>query len=83
MKYSNVNRPPDDDPGRNWFYMNKGEYLIMRAKRSEFSKVAHLEDITLQTTIALRIVIELLKRNVKKGLVRLTEQDSKKSPSWL
>lgn len=47
--------------------------------RSEFEKVKHLEGIAIygDNIIRLRIVIELLKRNVKKGLITLSVEDYK------
>jgi len=77
MKFTNSHLPPDDDPSCNWFYLSKGKYIAMHAQKSEFTKVKHLEDITFRTSIylRLRIVVELLKRNIKKGVVKLTEAD--------
>ena len=60
----------------NWFYLKNGEYLIFSAIKSQRDKVKHLEDLVLygDPIIRLRIVIELLKRNIKKGSLKLNRQ---------
>ncbi|ACU05918.1 hypothetical protein [Pedobacter heparinus] len=75
LKYSNNNDPETG----NWFYMKEGKYVIFHGIRSEFEKVKHLEGIAIygDNIIRLRIVIELLKRNVKKGLITLSVEDYK------
>lgn len=61
----------------NWFYMKEGKYLILHGIKSDYEKVKHLESIALygENIIRLRVVIELLKKNVKDGILKLTEKD--------
>ena len=63
----------------NWFYMKDGQYVILSGIKSDFKKVSHLEGISIygDNIIRLRLVIELLKKNVKKGLLSLSVQDYK------
>ncbi|MBB6130390.1 hypothetical protein [Mucilaginibacter lappiensis] len=76
LKYSSSNTNPKDG---NWFYMKEGKYVIFSGIKSEYEKVIHLEGIALygDNIIRLRIVIELLKKNVKDGLLELFESDYK------
>jgi hypothetical protein len=63
----------------NWFYMKDGKYVILSGIKSELEKVRHLEGISIygDNIIRLRLVIELLKKNVKRGLINLSEEDYK------
>lgn len=63
----------------NWFYMKEGNYVVLSGIRSEFEKVNHLERIAIygENIIRLRIVIELLKKNVKRGLLTLSVEEYK------
>ncbi|PWG79179.1 hypothetical protein [Pararcticibacter amylolyticus] len=72
---SNENRQADGK----WFYMKDGHYTILSGIRSDFDKVKHLEAGAIygDNIIRLRIVIEFLKRNVKDGLVELSEDQYK------
>ncbi|HYF66982.1 MAG TPA: hypothetical protein VD884_02550 [Ohtaekwangia sp.] len=62
-----------------WFYMKDGKYVIFSGIKSELKKIRHLEGIAVygDNIIRLRLVIELLKKNVKNGLLTLSEQDYK------
>lgn len=62
-----------------WFYLKEGKYVILAGIRSEFEKVNHLEGISIygENIIRLRIVMELLKKNVKKGKLTLSIEDYK------
>ncbi|MCP9747819.1 hypothetical protein [Lacihabitans sp. CS3-21] len=62
-----------DSPEGNWFYTNNGDYHILSAIETEYSKAKHLESISIygDWVIRLRVVIELLKRNEKIGLINL------------
>jgi len=76
LKYSaNVNCSPEG----NWFYMKEGNYMIFSSIKSEFEKVRHLEGISMydDSIIRLRVVIELLKKKVKQGKVKLSIEDYK------
>jgi phage terminase large subunit-like protein len=80
MKYSkNIQQPTADYSSGNWFYVEKGNYYILAAIKSDFAKVRHLESMVMHTDIRirLRIVIELLRRNVKNGLINLNEENFK------
>ncbi len=72
LKYSNNN-----EIGGNWFYVKEGDYFIFSAIKSDFEKVCHLEGIGIYGDIILRlrVVIELLKRNISRGIISLSEQD--------
>ncbi|MCY1517991.1 hypothetical protein D9M68_526950 [compost metagenome] len=72
LKYSNNNQL-----NGNWFYMKNGDYFAFSAIKSSFDKVSHLEGIAIYGDIILRlrIVIELLKKNIRKGLVVLSEKE--------
>ena len=76
LKYNSI-----DDGALNgsWFYMKEGKYVILAGARSEFENVRHLEGIAIygDNIIRLRLVIELLKKNVKRGLIKLSEKDYK------
>ena len=76
LKYSPRNLNSNEG---NWFYMSDGKYLILSGIKSEYEKVKHLEGIALygDNIIRLRIVIEMLKKNVKSGLLKLSESDYK------
>ncbi len=76
LKYNSSNTNPLNG---NWFYMNEGKYLIFSAIRSEYEKVKHLEGIALygDNILRLRIVIELLKENVRNGIIKMSEKDYK------
>lgn len=77
MKYSNLDHTHIDDSSGNWFYIDKGKYFIIRGIRSEYEKVRHLEGISMHTdaVVRLKIIIELLKKNVKNSLIDLTVND--------
>lgn len=74
LKYSN-NKQIDG----NWFYVKEGKYFAFSAHKSNYEQVYHLEGISLYGDIILRlrVVVELLKRNIKKGLLTLTEKQFK------
>ncbi|RQO80219.1 hypothetical protein DBR40_00960 [Pedobacter sp. KBW01] len=59
--------------------MKDGKYVILSGIKSELEKVRHLEGISIygDNIIRLRLVIELLKKNVKRGLINLSEEDYK------
>lgn len=63
-------------PNVNWFYLKDGNYLLFSAIKSQRENVKHLEDMVLYVDpiIRLRIIIELLKRNIKKGSLKLSKQ---------
>lgn len=65
------------DLNGNWFYMKDGDYVILSGIRSEFEKVKHLEGIAIygDNIVRLRVVMELLKKNAKEGLVKLSTND--------
>jgi hypothetical protein len=60
-----------------WFYVEKGDYYIFSAIKSTHDNVKHLEGIGIygDMVIRLRVVIELLKQNMKNGSVILLEKD--------
>jgi len=64
----------------NWFYMKNGNYVAMHGIKSQFESVKHLEGISIyaENILRLRIVVELLKRNVKEGILALSEDEYKK-----
>lgn len=68
LKYSN-----NDLPDGNWFYTKEGDYFIFSTIESSYESVRHLESISIyaDNIVRLRIVIELLKLNIKKGIVSL------------
>ncbi len=72
LKYSNT-----DLPDGNWFYTKEGDYFIFSSIESTYESVKHLESISIyaDNIVRLRIVIELLKSNVKKGIVNLSLSD--------
>ena len=74
LKYSSRSTDPING---NWFYTKEGKYLIFSAISSEYEKVKHLEGISIygDNILRLRIVIELLKENVKNGVIKLSETD--------
>lgn len=71
LKYSN-NKQIDG----NWFYVKDGDYFALSSIKSSFEKVGHLEGIAIygEIILRLRIVIELLKKNIKQGLIVLSEK---------
>lgn len=75
LKYSNNG---DKNTG-NWFYTKNGDYFIFSTIKSEYEKVKHLEGIAVyaDNILRLRIVVELLKNKISKGL-RLSHEDFKK-----
>ncbi len=74
LNYSN-----SEEPTGNWFFVQDGNYYIFSAIRSTYEKVKHLEGISVYAdmTLRLRIVIELLKRNVRDEKVSLTDAQFK------
>lgn len=76
LKYS-----PDNNYSSNgrWFYMKEGKYVILSGIKSEYEKVKHLEGINVygEHLIRLRIVLELLKKNVKNEKLKLSLDDYK------
>jgi len=71
LKYSPGN---DYSSEGKWFYMKDGDYVILKGIRSEYERVKHLEGIAIygDNIVRLRIVIELLKRNVERGIIKLS-----------
>jgi hypothetical protein len=71
LKYSNNNQIDG-----NWFYVKDGEYFALSGIKSKFTNVKHLEGISIygDVILRLRIVIELLKKNVKNGLIALSDE---------
>lgn len=69
-----------DDERGNWFYAKEGKYYLFATTKTEYEKAKHLEDIAIygDWLIRLRIVIELLKKNIKDGKVKLTTDEIKK-----
>jgi hypothetical protein len=63
-----------DSPDGNWFYTKNGDYYIFKAIETEFEKAKHLESISIygDWVIRLRIVIELLKKNIKEGKINMS-----------
>jgi hypothetical protein len=63
----------------NWFFMREGKYMLFSSIKSEFESVRHLEGVSVygDSIIRLRVVIELLKKNVKQGKVELSIEDFK------
>lgn len=74
LKYSN-----NDLPDGNWFYMKDGDYFLISGIKSSFSAVNHLEGIAIyaDNILRLRVVVELLKRNIRNNKVSLSESDFK------
>lgn len=72
LKYSNT-----DLPDGNWFYTKEGDYFIFSSLESSYESVKHLEGISIyaDSIVRLRIVIELLKSNIKKRIVSLSMSD--------
>lgn len=69
LNYSNT-----DLPDGNWFYTKEGDYFIFSSIESTYESVRHLESISIygDRIVRLRIVIELLKLNIKRGIVDLS-----------
>ena len=63
--------------GSNWYYLSNGRYVAMNGIPSEHKKVRHLEGISIysENIIRLRIVVELLKKNVKSGKLTLSAEE--------
>jgi hypothetical protein len=63
----------------NYFVTDSGKYAGMYGKKTELEKVIHLEGIHIYADwlLKLRVVIELLKKNVKTGLINLTTTEYK------
>jgi len=63
----------------NWFFMREGKYMLFSSIKSEFERVRHLEHMATygDSIIRLRVVMELLKKNVKQGKVELSIEDFK------
>ena len=61
----------------NWFFVRPAEYYILAAKKSTFQSVRHLETLSIYSEgiLKLRIIIELLKNNISKGLIKNEEID--------
>ena len=61
-------------PDGNWFYTKEGNYFIFSLIESTYQSVRHLESISIYGDSVLRlwIVVELLKMNIKKGIVDLS-----------
>lgn len=74
LKYCSKQSFEVNDSSGNWFYVDGGKYFVISGIESEYEKVKHLESITMysDSLIRLRIVIELLKKNVKEGLISIT-----------
>ncbi|TCD05836.1 hypothetical protein EZ449_15335 [Pedobacter frigidisoli] len=72
LKYSNSKHTDG-----NWFYVKDGDYFAFSGIESSFDKVAHLEGISIygEIILRLRIVIELLKKNIKKGLAEISVKE--------
>ncbi|TBO44318.1 hypothetical protein [Pedobacter kyonggii] len=71
LKYSNNNQIEG-----NWFYVKDGDYFALSGIKSSFAKVKHLEGISIygDTILRLRIVIELLKKNIKRKLIIISDK---------
>lgn len=69
----------DNSKDGKWFYMKDGNYVIFSGIPIQFEKVKHLEGIAIygDNIVRLRIVMELLKINVKEGLLKLSEEEYK------
>jgi len=76
LKYSPRNIYSSEEK---WFYLKEGKYVILSGIKSEFEKVKHLEGISIygDSIIRLRIVMELLKKNVKQNKLQLSIEDYK------
>lgn len=74
LNYSNT-----DLPDGNWFYTKEGNYFIFSSIESTYQSVRHLESISIygDSVLRLRIVVELLKMNIKKGIVDLSLTECK------
>lgn len=75
LKYS-----PSNSPDGNWFYTKDGNYFILSAIKSTYDQVKHLEGIAMygDITLRIRIVIELLKRNIRSGVISASDVDFNK-----
>jgi len=75
LKYS-----PNGDSNDNWFYTKDGNYFILSAIKSTYEQVKHLEGITMygDITLRIRVVIELLKRNIRDGVISSSDVDFNK-----
>lgn len=60
-----------------WYYMEKGNYYVFSGKEARYEDVSHLEGIAIyaENTLRLRVVFEMLKKNVEKGLIQLKYED--------
>lgn len=70
----------EDSPEGNWFYTKDGKYYIFAAIETEYEKAKHLESLAIygDWVLRLRIVMELLKKNIKDGKITLTIDQIKK-----
>jgi hypothetical protein len=71
LKYSNTKQIDG-----NWFYVKDGNYFVLSGIKSSFANVKHLEGIAIygEIILRLRIVIELLKENIKSKLIVLSKK---------
>lgn len=66
--------------GDKWWYLKDGKYAAMYGITSGFKNVQHLEEnaVYAENIIRLRIVIELLKKNVRDSLLTISDEEYKK-----
>lgn len=71
LPFLRYNSSLSGDINGNWFFVEPCEYYILGAKKSNFEAVNHLETLSIysEPIIKLRIIIELLKKNKKKGII--------------
>lgn len=77
MPYLRYNSSISNSLNGNWFYIKPAEYYIFSAIESKFENVRHLETLSIyvESIIRLRIVIELLKKNISNNLISLSKSD--------
>lgn len=74
LKYTPDEKPL---PISKWFFTSGGNYFILSAKKSTYEYVKNFETLSIysESLLRLRIVLELLKLNIKKGIVKITLED--------
>ena len=74
FSYTNSLNLKEPERNANWFYVEKGEYEIFKAKQSTYEEVSHLEKNNLNNGYIIRFktCIELIKREATKLNINFT-----------
>lgn len=74
FSYTNSLNLKEPERDANWFYVEKGEYEIFKAKQSTYEEVSHLEKNNLNNGYLIRFktCIELIKREASKQNINFT-----------